>query len=465
MSSESNFEFPRLNTEGSVQEFFTGNCSSVGGNSYTTQHSVVHSSSPGKKNKNVFGRFFDRIFSKLSLNDKIVTEKKEMTNQPEYLYKDDEVSSFNKYKRTKMINAIAPNMSAHTTVLSSMSSNTTALVSKNNRRVAVFSAGKYVKEFIKPIESICKPVYVDSCLDETTAQLAENCHAVNVFVNDDLSAPVLDVLKKCGVTTITLRCAGFDRLDIEYAKELGFTVYRVPAYSPRSVAELALTHMMTLSRNVQTILPRIKTGNYTVEGLVGREITGKTIGIVGTGKIAQEFIKLVKPMAGRIVAFDVYENDYVKSLGVEYKPLAEVVKEADVLSLHCPLMESTYHMINKETLSTMKNNAVIINTARGGLIDTEALIEALENGTIAGAAMDVYEHESGLFFTDRAVLAIGDRMKQWDKKFARLAHLPNAIVSPHVAFLTEEALQNIADTTTENLLASFAGERNGNMVF
>jgi D-lactate dehydrogenase len=332
-------------------------------------------------------------------------------------------------------------------------------------QVAVFSAGKYVKDFIKPIETICDPKYFESSLNETTAILADKCDAVNAFVNDDFSAPVLDILKKCGVSLITLRCAGFDRLDIEHAKELGFNVYRVPAYSPRSVAELALTHMMALSRNMQLVMPRVKTGNYTTEGLVGREITDKTIGIVGTGKIAQEFIKLVKPMAGRIIAYDVYENDIVKDMGVEYTSLDNVIREADVLSLHCPLMKSTFHMINEDTLKTMKKTAIIINTARGGLIDTEALIEALETGTISGCAMDVYEHESGLFFTDRAVLPIEDRMKFWDKKFARLANLPNAIVSPHVAFLTKEALKNIADTTVENLTSAFSGERNGNMVF
>ena len=332
-------------------------------------------------------------------------------------------------------------------------------------QVAIFSAGNYVKDFIKPIESICTPVYIESSLNETTAALANKCDAINAFVNDDLSAPVLDILKNCGVSSITLRCAGFDRLDIEYAKELGFNVYRVPAYSPRSVAELALTHMMTLSRNIQLVLPRVKTGNYTMEGLVGREITNKTIGIVGTGKIAQEFIKLVKPMAGRIIAYDVYENDIVKEMGVEYMSLPDVIKESDVLSLHCPLMKSTFHMINEDTLKTMKKTAVIINTARGGLIDTEALIDALESGVISGCAMDVYEHESGLFFTDRAVLPIEDRMKFWDKKFARLANLPNAIVSPHVAFLTKEALKNIADTTIENLTSAFKGERNNNMVF
>ncbi|APC25528.1 D-lactate dehydrogenase [Only Syngen Nebraska virus 5] len=332
-------------------------------------------------------------------------------------------------------------------------------------RVAVFSAGNYVKNFIKPIETICDPKYIESSLSETTAILADKCDAVNAFVNDDLSAPVLDILKICGVSTITLRCAGFDRLDIEHAKELGFNVYRVPAYSPRSVAELALTHMMALSRNMQLVMPRVKTGNYTMEGLVGREITDKTIGIVGTGKIAQEFIKLVKPMAGRIIAYDVYENDIVKDMGVEYTSLDNVIREADVLSLHCPLMKSTFHMINEDTLKTMKKTAIVVNTARGGLIDTEALIDALENGTISGCAMDVYEHESGLFFTDRAVLPIEDRMKFWDKKFARLANLPNAIVSPHVAFLTKEALKNIADTTVENLTSAFSGERNGNMVF
>ena len=336
--------------------------------------------------------------------------------------------------------------------------------------VAVFSSGRYVKKFLKPLESVCTPLHYDAPLTIESAHLTAGCKAVNVFVNDDLSAPVLDILHGNDVKIVTLRCAGFDRLDIEYAKSLGFLIFRVPAYSPRSVAELALTHMMALHRNLQLVLPRVKTGNYSLEGLVGGEVTGKTIGVVGTGKIAQEFIKLVKPMAGKIIAFDIYESEDVKNMGVEYTKLTNVLKHADVISLHCPLTEDTQHIIDKMTLKTMKKNAIIINTARGGLIDTADLIDALESGLIAGAALDVYENESGLFFTNRSDLSMDDRILHWDRNMARLASLPNTIISPHIAFLTGEALDNICKTTLDNLICAFDQEgcvsgNNGNMVF
>ena len=282
-------------------------------------------------------------------------------------------------------------------------------VSVTKPSVAVFSSGRYVKKFLKPLESVCIPVHYDVPLSTDSAHLSAGCKAINVFVNDDLSAPVLDILYENDVKIVTLRCAGFDRLDINHAKKLGFSVFRVPAYSPRSVAELALTHMMALHRNLQLVLPRIKTGNYSLEGLVGSEVTGKTIGVIGTGKIAQEFIKLAKPMAGKIIAFDIYESEDVKNMGVEYKKLAHIIQQADVISLHCPLTEDTQHIIDKMSLRAMKKNAIIINTARGGLIDTDDLIDALESGRIAGAALDVYENESGLFFTNRSDLFIRQR--------------------------------------------------------
>jgi D-lactate dehydrogenase len=333
--------------------------------------------------------------------------------------------------------------------------------------VAVFSSGRYVKKFLKPIESVCTPVHFDVPLSVDSAHLSAGCKAINVFVNDDLSAPVLDILHEHDVKIVTLRCAGFDRLDIDHAKKLGFSVFRVPAYSPRSVAELALAHMMALHRNLQLVLPRVKTGNYSLEGLVGGEVTGKTIGIVVTGKIAQEFIKLVKPMAGKIIAYDIYENDDVKNMGVEYKKLDHVLQQADVISLHCPLTEDTTHLIDRMTLRIMKKNAIILNTARGGLINTDDLIEALENGKIAGAALDVYENESGLFFTNRSDLSMDDRILQWDRNVARLASLPNTIISPHIAFLTGEALDNICKTTLDNLICAFDNDGSlcGNMVF
>lgn len=323
-------------------------------------------------------------------------------------------------------------------------------------KVAVFSSSRYVREFMHTsLEKVCVPTFIDVPLSTHTAHLASGHVIVNAFVNDDLSAPVLDILYEEGIETITLRCAGFDKLDVARAKELGIRVLRVPAYSPRSVAELALTHTMALHRNFQRVLPRVKNGIFTMDGLTGRELSGSTVGLVGTGKIALEYAKLVAPMAARIIAYDVYESQTAKDMGIEYVTMDELLAGSDVISLHCPLMESTHHLIDEKSLSKMKSRAFLINTARGGLVDTLALIHALENGIISGAAVDVYEHETALFFSDRSTMSNQERMVNWDKKFARLSNLPNVIVSPHIAFLTNEALENIVDTTVENIDTAF----------
>ena len=333
-------------------------------------------------------------------------------------------------------------------------------------KIAVFSSSRYVRDFMRaPLEKVALPTFVDSPLCAETAVYAAGHTIVNAFVNDDLSAPVLDTLYELGVDTITLRCAGFDRLDADRAKELGLRVLRVPAYSPRSVAELALTHTMALHRNFQRVLPRVKIGVFTMDGLRGRELSGSTVGLVGTGKIALEFAKMIRPLAGRIVAYDVYQSDAARELGIEYVSMDELLAQSDVVSLHCPLMESTRHLIDEAALNKMKSRAFLINTARGGLVDTTALISALENGTISGAAFDVYEHETSLFFTDRASLSTEERIRSWDAGFARLSNLPNVIATPHVAFLTDEALTNIADATAANVEAAFWKEpKNGNDV-
>jgi D-lactate dehydrogenase len=222
--------------------------------------------------------------------------------------------------------------------------------------------------------------------------------------------------------------------------------------------------MMALSRNMQLMIPRVNTGNYSLEGLVGSEVTGKVIGLIGTGKIAQEFAMLVKPMAAKILAYDPYPSPQAEALGVEYHDLSYVLKNSDVVSLHCPLTNDTMHTINRMTLRTMKKNCIIINTARGGLINTPDIIEALENGRIAGVAIDVYEGESELFFENRSDLSMEDRIERWDHNISRLIHLPNTIVSPHVAFLTKTALENIADTTVSNLSDSFSNIASANVV-
>lgn len=326
-------------------------------------------------------------------------------------------------------------------------------------KIAVFSCSPYVHDFIEhPLRAAFHGVrFIEHQLDKDTAELAHDCQAINCFVNDEMDAETLKVLSRLGVKIISMRCAGYDRIDLKEAAKLGMRIVRVPAYSPRSVAEHAMALTYTLARNLHLALPRVHSGNYTLNGLIGFELTGKTFGIVGTGKIGVELIRLLQPYRGRILAYDVYHSEEAIALGAEYVTLEELLRHSDVVSLHTPLLPSTRHIIGAWQLELMKSTAVLINVSRGGLVKTSALTQALELGKIAAVAMDVYENESDLFFTDWSELNMTERMKAWDKKFSYLKALPNVIVTPHAAFLTKEALQNIADTTVENLIAAATG--------
>lgn len=322
-------------------------------------------------------------------------------------------------------------------------------------KVAIFSAQPYVLEYLqRPLEAAIDRAnlrFIEARLDKQTAELAHGCAAVCLFVNDACDGEVVEVLAKAGVKFITMRCAGFDKVDLGACAKHGIQVLRVPAYSPRTVAEHAFALAFTLARELHHQLPRVRVGNYTLNGIVGFELSRKTYGVVGTGNIGVELIRLLKCLDGRILAYDPYPSEEAKKLGVEFVSLEQLLQESDLVSLHCPLMPSTFHLINKERLDLMKPSAILINVSRGGLIDTNDLIAALEGNQLHGVAMDVYENEGNLFDQDFVELSSRDRMHAWDRRWAYLKSLPQVVVTPHSAFLTREALKNIADTTVENL--------------
>jgi D-lactate dehydrogenase len=339
---------------------------------------------------------------------------------------------------------------------------------KQPHGVIVYSSSNYVEEFLRDrLEQNFEHVtFIPSTLDVHSAALAKGHDIVCLFVNDSCGREVLEVLKEQGVSCIAMRCAGYDRVDIKAAEEMGIQVVRVPAYSPRSVAEAAMCLMLATARNLRSAALKVSVGNYTLNGLVGMELTGKTFGVIGTGNIGIEFIKLLKGFDGKVLAYDVYHTDKAVEAGAEYVELDRLLKESDVISLHVPLLPSTKHLMNRENLSRMKDGSILINVSRGGLIDTDSLIDMLVKGTcgIRAVGMDVYENEGSLFFTDFTEQSAKERMRAWDCKFALLKSLPQVVITPHTAFLTEEALESIGQTTVDNMLCVISGKECPNLV-
>jgi len=281
-------------------------------------------------------------------------------------------------------------------------------------------------------------------LEEKTAKLAAGSHAICSFVNDLLDRATLTVLKENGVDLIALRCAGYNHVDLTAARDLGLTVVRVPAYSPYAVAEHAVALLLALNRKVHRSYNRVRESNFSLEGLVGFDLHGKTVGIVGTGKIGAVFANIMAGFGCRLLAYDAYPRT---DLPVTYVEAKELLAESDVVSLHVPLLPETYHFLKAETIAHLKRGALIINTSRGALIEAHALIDGLKSGQVGGAALDVYEEEAGIFFHD-----LSGRILQ-DDVLARLISMPNVLITSHQAFLTHEALDNIAQTTLENISA------------
>ncbi|MDH4585047.1 2-hydroxyacid dehydrogenase [Pseudomonas sp. BN415] len=285
---------------------------------------------------------------------------------------------------------------------------------------------------------------------DTTA-LANGFDVVCAFINDDLSAPALERLANGGTRLIALRSAGYNHVDLAAAKRLGLTVVRVPAYSPHAVAEHAVALILALNRRLHRAYNRTREGDFTLHGLTGFDLVGKTVGVMGTGQIGATFARIMAGFGCGLLAFDPQRNASVEALGAIYVDLPELLANSDIISLHCPLNDATRHLVNAQSLEQMKRGAMLINTGRGALVDTPALIDALKSGQLGYLGLDVYEEEANLFFEDRSDLPLQDDV------LARLLTFPNVIVTAHQAFLTREALSAIARTTLDNITAWAAG--------
>ena len=284
--------------------------------------------------------------------------------------------------------------------------------------------------------------YYEPALNVHTAVMAKGSDVVCPFVNCTVDKEVIDILKECGVKLIAMRSAGFNNVDYNYALKNGIPVVRVPAYSPYAVAEHSFALLLALVRKLTHAYVRTREFNFSLSGLVGMDLHEKTIGIVGTGKIGRVAIDIAKGFGMRVLAYDPYPAAIE---GVEFTSLDTLLKESDVVTLYCPLTKDNYHMINARTFDDMKNTALLINTSRGALIDSEALLVALKEKKIGGAALDVYEEEAGIFYTDQSDEGIEDDI------LARLISMPNVIITSHQGYLTEEALSAISRTTLSNI--------------
>lgn len=328
-------------------------------------------------------------------------------------------------------------------------------------RVVAFDSKSYDKQsFEQVLESLNAQApseddkisfeWLPQRLAPETASAAINADAICIFVNDQCSAATVEMLSKQGVRLILLRCAGYDGVDLKACLAYGIPVLRVPAYSPEAVAEHAVALMLTLTRQIHRATARTREGNFSLQGLTGIDIHGKTIGVIGTGRIGKCFVNIAKGFGGRVIVSDVYQDlPWATATGVSYVPLDELLQTSDIISIHCPLLDSTRHMINEASLAKMKDGVILLNTSRGALIDTAALIQALQSGKVGFAGLDVYEHERPYFFQDRSSEVMTDAM------LARLASMQNVILTGHQAYLTNNALRAIAEVTLGNVAEFF----------
>ena len=320
-------------------------------------------------------------------------------------------------------------------------------------RVAVYSTKPYDQHWMTAAnaENRHDLTFFEARLTRHTAALADGFDAVCAFVNDDLSEPVLARLAKGGLGLVALRSAGFNHVDLAAAAGHGLRVVRVPAYSPYAVAEHAVGLILTLNRKLHRAYMRVRDANFALTGLLGFDLHGRTVGVVGTGTIGAVFVQIMRGFGCRILAYDPVPNDAATAAGAEYVALDRVFAESDIIALHAPLTPQTFHLINAETLAQMKRGVMLVNTSRGALIDTQAAIAALKTGQLGYLGLDVYEEEADLFFED-----LSDRVLT-DDVFSRLLTFPNVVITGHQAFFTEEALDHIATTTLNNLTAAEAG--------
>jgi D-lactate dehydrogenase len=314
-------------------------------------------------------------------------------------------------------------------------------------KVAVFSTKSYDRQFfnIANEQHHHELIFLEPRLNHQTACLATDAPAICVFVNDELNKDTLETLASNGLQLVALRCAGYNNVDVQTAKSLGIKLVRVPAYSPYAVAEHTMALILALNRKLHRAYNRVREGNFSLEGLLGFDLHGRTIGIVGTGKIGQVVAQIMTGFGCKILAYDLHPNAQCESIGVQYIDLPQLFARSDIVTLHCPLTPETRHLINEQAISQMKPHTMLINTGRGALIDTSAIIAALKSGQIGALGLDVYEQESELFFEDHS-----DQIMQ-DDTFARLMTFPNVMITGHQAFFTEDAMRAIAEVTLSNI--------------
>jgi D-lactate dehydrogenase len=327
-------------------------------------------------------------------------------------------------------------------------------------KVAVFSTKSYDRTFLEAanVDRQHDLVFFEPRLNLETSVLAAGFTAVCVFVNDQLDAKTLKSIAEKGIRLLALRSAGFNHVDLAAARDLDLTLLRVPAYSPYAVAEHAVAMILSLNRRIHRAYNRVREGNFALEGLLGFDLHGKTVGIVGTGKIGAITAKILHGFGCHLLGYDVFQNPDCQALGMEYVSLQELFGASDIVSLHCPLLPETYHLINAATVEQMKPGVMLINTSRGQLINTKAVTKGLKSGKIGYLGLDVYEQETDLFFEDLSNQVIQDDV------FQRLLTFPNVLITGHQAFFTEEALKNIAETTIANITDFEQGRPNPNQI-
>ena len=314
-------------------------------------------------------------------------------------------------------------------------------------RLAVYSTQPHDRRFLDAANAAgrCELIYLEPRLDALTAPAAAGAQAVCLFVNDRADAAALEVLARQGVRLIALRCAGFNNVDLQAARRLGIAVARVPEYSPYAVAEHTVAIILTLNRKIHRAYARVREGNFALDGLLGFDLHGRTVGVVGTGKIGEQVARIMAGFGCRVLAFDPQPNPACVAAGARYVTLPELLAASDVVTLHCPLTPQTHHLIDARAIAIMRPGAMLVNTSRGGVIDTPAVIEALKSGALGSLGLDVYEEEGDLFFRNLSDQVIRDDV------FARLLTFPNVVITGHQAFFTEDALRAIAETTLRNV--------------
>lgn len=326
-------------------------------------------------------------------------------------------------------------------------------------KIALFGAKSYDRKYFDLVNKDYKHniTYIDANLNALTAPLARGFKAVCVFVNDIIDNHTLKLLVEGGTEIVALRCAGFNNVDLSAAAQCGITVVRVPEYSPNGVAEHAVALILTLNRKIYKSYNRVRESNFSLEGLLGFNMFGRSVGVIGTGKIGAVFCRIMKGFGCRVLTYDPYPNKELENI-TEYMDLKSLLGQADIISLHCPLTPDTSHLIDEKAIKQMKPGVMLINTSRGALIDTPAVIKYLKNGKIGYLGLDVYEEEADLFFED-----ISDKILE-DDIFARLLTFPNVVITGHQAFFTSNALENIADTTLSNISDLEKDKANPNIV-